>query len=355
MADAAASTAAPSTPTYSSLEAVEVPTAVAPGGSFGVHLWATSKGQRVRKPKMLWRASGAAPIIVPRSVHDASGARHALRPSAVLRARLDTSRARVVDNVIAHATGVRNWSSEEELPYEAHADDIGWCAGPVGGTAGRCLPTFTGPAMGVRDPALTSGSTARSIMHVAQFSRTYLDKICIYARQHVLHWRNAHSRRDGIERSFDPATLVGAHVELWIAANVLIAQLNTAVPAKKLWDATSNLYNIDLDSALPFIHYQYLNRHLSFGEYGTEGGQEDGAATDDTALGLGSSGARGFDRYQKRRAISDIARQLSSRAFNPGQHVGFDDLIRPTRHWDGRRVRHKAAVHTGRACERPAW
>ena len=79
----------------------------------------------------------------------------------------------------------------------------------------------------------------------------------------------------------------------------------------------------------------WLNRHLSFGEYGE--------------VGANDESLEGFDRYIKRRELSNIARAQASKAFRPGQHVGIDDGVRATRHLDGSRMRHKAAVHTGRA------
>lgn len=57
----------------------------------------------------------------------------------------------------------------------------------------------------------------------------------------------------------------------------------------------------------------WLNRHLSFGEYGE--------------VGANDESLEGFDRYIKRRELSNIARAQASKAFRPGQHVGIDDGV----------------------------
>ena len=95
------------------------------------------------------------------------------------------------------------------------------------------------------------GSSARTIMRSVQLSDEFLNHVVIYARQHVLHWRNTHSTLDGVERAFDASRLKGEHVELWLAAQARVAAINPAIPAESLWDAGHHLYDAELAAALP--------------------------------------------------------------------------------------------------------
>ena len=70
------------------------------------------------------------------------------------------------------------------------------------------------------------------------------------------------------------------HIELWHAARVRVAALNSSVPAEKLWDQSCRHYDAELDGALPYGVYKWLNRHLSFGEYGETG---EACTVDDSA------------------------------------------------------------------------
>ena len=52
-----------------------------------------------------------------------------------------------------------------------------------------------------------------------------------------------------------------------MAVCVRIAMLNPAIPAKHLWDKEQgHVYDPRLNAACPFAVFQWLNRHLSFGE-----------------------------------------------------------------------------------------
>jgi len=236
---------------------------------------------------------------------------------------------------------------------ELNAADVGWLAGPVNGSTGREMPAFTGPPSGARDPELTSRSTARAIMRSVQFSRSFKQHVIQLTQQHQQRWAAEHSGRDSTERAFDAAKLQPVHVELWFAIAVRVAKLNAAIPAQKLWDAKHHCYDAAVDAACTHAQWQWFNRHMSFGalrqadaesasndESDSDGGSSDGSDAPD--------GARP-DRHRSRRLVSDIARAQAPKAFRPGQHLGFDDLVCVTRHTDGKRVRHKAAVHTGRA------
>ena len=233
----------------------------------------------------------------------------------------------------------------EWMPLECHADDVGWVPGPVGGPCGRAQPAFTGGPIGPADTSLDAQSDSRRIMESAQFSARYKARVVVLARQHCAAWQGAHSNKDGVERAFCAADLCPEHFELWIAVRIKIAMLNSAVPAKWLWDRKRpGIYDPRIDAACPYDVYRWFCRHFSFGEYGDCNGD---ATQDDGAAPL--RGTPGFDRFVKRRELSDIARVRAASAFNPGQDCGVDDGIRPTRHLDGVRMRHKAAVHTGRA------
>jgi len=238
------------------------------------------------------------------------------------------------------------------MPVEVHADDVGWLPGPVNGSAGRPMPVFTGQLSGPRDPELTSRSSARRIMRSVQLSRRFKEHVVELTQQHQQHWAAKRRTRDGTEKSFDAADLKPAHVELWFAIAIRVAKLNPAISAAKLWDAKHHCYDPEVDSACSYTQWQWLNRHLSFGAMRQQDAESDsGSGSDndsDSSSSSSSSNARP-DRHRSRRIVSDIARAQAAKAFRPGQHLGFDDLIRVTRHADGRRVRHKAAVHTGRA------
>ena len=243
-----------------------------------------------------------------------------------------------------------------ELPFELNAEDVGWLAGPVNGSAGRDMPPFTGATSGPRDPELTSRASARRIMRSVQFSRSFKQQVIQLAREHQQQWSAERTVSDGVERSFRAADLEPAHVELWFALAVRVAKINPAIPAQKLWDAEHHCFDTAVATACSFLQWEWLNRHLSFGAArqidadgdGSDGsGSGSGSGSDSDADGGAATPAR--DRYRSRRLVSDIGRAQAAKAFNPGQHLGFDDLIRVTRHREGRRVRHKAAVHTGRA------
>lgn len=345
-------------PRYERLEDVVAPAGTSPGAQFTVLLAAKEKGRKVYKKASLWKASGVAPKIMEACASVGTHSRQRYRPSAVARARAGSRSARAIDNIVTVDAGVDDWDSEDWLPFEAKMEDIGWQPGPVNGAAGRPMPSFTGAPMGVRNRKLTKHSSARSIMRAVQLTKSFLETTVRLARQHVLDWQSKHSTLDSIERAFNGAELKPEHVELWFAASIRIASLNPAVPASRLYDPKHQLHDAQLVAALPWDALRWMNRHLAFGEYGTPDGASGASASGSgsTAAGElagGDSAQTGgaSDRFRTRRLLSDIARGQAPKAWSPGQHIGFDDLCRTTRHWDGRRIRHKAAVHTGAACD----
>ena len=344
---------------YSSVEAVPVPDGVSAGQEFTALVWGRRGGQRAAVRKHLWRASGLAPIVVQPSFSTGQGARHQYRPSTVARRATGSTSAVAIDRITTEPASVTQWVSADDMPPELNAADVGWLPGPVGGVVGRTLPAFTGRPMGPRDSALSSSSTARQIMRSVQFSRTYREKVVHCTRQHVEHWQSTRNHLDGTERAFKVEHFKGEHVELWFAVSLRVAKLNPAIPASRLWEPKHHCYDADVDRACSFIHWRWLNRHISFGDYRREevadersdGEASDGESSDGESSDDDDAAPAAFDRNRTRRAVSDIARGQSAKAWWPGQHVGFDDCVRKSRHGDGRRIRHKAAVHTGLVCD----
>ena len=290
--------------------------------------------------------------------------RAASRPSAI--ARRDGHR----NSLDAFATTQvtipnQQWASLQELPAEGKQEDIGWLPGPVGGGAGRTWPAYTGAPMGPTDASLNSSSTARQVMHSLLLTDTYCSRMVMYATQHNAEWARKHPNPDGVQRAFCASDLRNEHVELWHAIKVRIALLNPAVPARVLWTPSHPLYDLAIDAACPYDVYRYLNRHLSFAAYGS--GQADHAESSDSDSSSdgesscddadGSAAASGgdawptgsYDRFRKRRELSDLARVQMSSSWQPGQFCVLDDIVREDR--KGIRIRYKAAVHTGCPCD----
>jgi len=101
-------------------------------------------------------------------------------------------------------------ASAAELPFECWAVDVGWLSGPVGGSVGWPLASFTGGPAGPTDRALLRRSTGWRIMQSAQLSPAYLSKVVELAREHAAWWAHTHSaaaRSSNIERAFGVARL----------------------------------------------------------------------------------------------------------------------------------------------------
>ena len=177
-------------------------------------------------------------------------------------------------------------------------------------------------------------------MRQVMFTPEFLSEVCKLCRSHKRAWDGIHSP-DCIERAFAADSLTNDHIELWMAARVRIALLNPNVPAEKLWDPESRHHDAQLDSALPYHAFRWFERHLSFGDYGNGAGPS-------AAGPSGDATPAHYDKFRKRRAASDIARGQPAKSYNATQDVNLDDAWRPTRHRDGVRARHKAALHTGK-------
>ena len=342
------SSSATSPPVYSSMDSVLVPDDVAPGAKFDYQVMGQRNGVRAPLLKHAWRAAGNEPVIVEPSWVVVQGPRHAHSPSAVARRQNGRGSSSAIDNLQTVPCTVSQWASQTPMPFELAEDDVGWLPGPVNGSAGRALPTFTGRAMGPSDPLLSSRSKARQIMRSVQLSRSFKQKVVACTVKHQRQWEGSHSRRDATERSFSATEFREQHVELFFAVAARLGKLNPSIKAERLWDPQHHCYDSSVGSALSFLQWQWLNRHISFGDTAADQ-QESDSASDSSSSS--SDGAEQYDRFRSRRATSDVARAQAAKGWRPGQHVGFDDLVRATRHADGRRIRHKAAVHTGRQAD----
>ena len=65
---------------------------------------------------------------------------------------------------------------------------MGWLPGPVGGSAGRAYPSFTGPTPGPTSTELDSESGADEIMAEVQLTDDFLRYVVAAAKQHVAAW-----------------------------------------------------------------------------------------------------------------------------------------------------------------------
>ena len=336
---------------YTSLDEVVAPAGVDLDEHFTAQVYGKRSGVRVPILKHFWRAAGNEPIIVSGLSTVGQGPRHVHRPSAVAAQHSGTTGARAIDNLVTTACTVTHWEAAAEMPIELNAADVGWKAGPVNGSAGRSMPVFTGAATGPREQQLSSRSSARQIMRSVQFNRRFKDTVVACTRRHCQHWTSTHSNADGTERAFRPASFKPEHVELFFAISVRVAKLNPAIPAERLWDKQHHCYDAAVDAAASHMQWRWLNRHISFGQY-----RRADAVSDDDSASESDDGSSSDDEgceygYRSRRAASDIARGQAAKAWRAGQHCGFDDFVRETRHADGSRIRHKAAVHTGRPAD----
>ena len=76
-----------------------------------------------------------------------------------------------------------------------------------------------------------------------------------------------------------------------------------------LWDAKKSLYDQMLDRKLPLGTYQWMNRHVAFSEY--DGDREE----------------QRYDRYRKRRIITDMVNKILPTVYCPHQDVGLDEKV----------------------------
>ena len=332
----------PGVTVVNSLAEVVVPPNTPPGGKFSVYLKApaTRDGRARCKLTELWAASGTMPAQQPRKVSVASGWRHEHRPSNYAK-QVSGTHAKAIDHVTSDRHAAASWATDEPAPFEAKQDDVGWLPGPVGGDAGRAMPAFAHPGPHCRRPRITQGSSARTIMKELCWFPARVQYILAQTKAKSASWCRSHPVPDGIERAWAADNTTAEHLELHLVAKVRIARLNPAIRADVLWDDKHDLYDSRLDAALPYDCFRWLNRHLCFGDAGVDTGSDES----DSEAEDGQEQAH--DRFRKGRAASDLVREEATKVFCCGQHVVWDDWVRVTRHLDGTRQRHKAALHTG--------
>ena len=337
------------TTTYSKLADVRVPDGVAPGASFTVTIQRADRPHAKARVVELWRASGDEPAVQARCVEPASGLRHLQRPEACAARAANRQRAKIIDEYSTVAAALDVSSTRVELPFEAKEDDVGWLPGPVHGIAGRAIPSFTGKPMGASNRRWSSATTPSTIMKKVHMSNEYVDYIHGAAAAHAAAWQQERGASSAIERAWSASLLERPHYALWLTAHLRVCRLNPAIPAKVLWTPGHDLYDRRLDEAIPYDVYRWQNRHYAFGSCG--GTADDDESERDASESSDDELPTLSDRHRKRRDASNICRRLPCKAFHPHQHLGFDDLVRVTRHLDATRQRHKAAVHSGVANE----
>ena len=341
--------AGPSTRRFSTVADVRVPDGVAPGASFKVTIQRADRPYAKARVIELWRASGLEPAVQARCVEPASGLRHRQRPEACAARAAGRTGAKMIDEYSTVPAALDASPTTVELPFETKEDDIGWLPGPVNGSAGRAIPTFTGKPMGAANHRWSAATKPSTIMKKVHMSDEYVDYIHGAAAAHAAAWQEERGASSAIERAWNASHLKRPHYALWLTAHLRVCRLNPAIAAKVLWTPGHSLYDRRLDAAIPYDVYRWQNRHYAFGSSG-------GAADDDESESDASESSDDelptlSDRHRKRRDASNLCRSLPCKAFHPHQHLGFDDLIRVTRHLDAKRQRHKAAVHSGVANE----
>lgn len=279
----------------------------------------------------------------------------------------------------------RDWATPDKLPWEAHVEDIGWQAGPLE----RELPPFKGPAPGPTNPLLAKDSSEEAFMDEL-LTTEFKVKCKAFTAAHVRAWREKHkdrlsrgSRPNRVDHAFhaEETFLLGDGPEsnarftmlfdTWVATKLRVAQLKPEIPASALWGRVktcASLYDAELDSVLTYEQYLWCNRHMSFAdcpdaeaaadeaeaemEHDDDAGDDDLSAegeddADDGEEPAQAVAVRTHDTFRTRRELTDLVNAAFARAFPPHQHIGLDEGVRSTKHWEKQRVRFKASVHSG--------
>ena len=266
------------------------------------------------QPLTFYINTGKVPVLIDRQLQPIEGPRFAARPSHVAYCEEVRHGSDVIVSVPIDA--VDDWATEEEMPDECKADDCGWEAGPVQ----RSKPIFAGHEPGPADPSLNAASTEKEIMQ-RLLTDQVVDSIAQFGKQHAAWYRekklgvytamDLSKCDDTVESSmdFECSTLNGEAVRLWIAAKLKVACLSSAVNESVLWDNTNSLYDKLLDRKMPYNCYQWFNRHMSFAEYN------------------GDDEEQRYDRYRKRRHVTDLINQILPKTYHPHQDVGVDEKV----------------------------
>lgn len=294
----------------------------------------TTKGGKQVK-KMEWRTQLPQPTFMDSNVTVVEGARYERRPSYIAR-KLGKRTITDVEEQWPDEIGMDNWEEEEEvMPPERRVEDCGWQAGPIL----RDLPPFTGPTPGPADLSIDAKSTPRQIV-LTQITNDWKLKCMKYAAAHAKARRLSHQgclTTDTIEKSMRHyhRRLTPKLFDLWLACRLTAARLAPCVPMSALWDRNSRNFDVQVFAAMTYPQFCWCNRHFSF-------------ADPESAANKAKPGDDAYDSARKRRELTDDLSAAFTAAWNPHQHIGLDDAPRPTRHHEGKRIRHKAAVHTAK-------
>ena len=328
-----------------SLNDVVVPAGTPPGSSFTVYITAKPKDGRPRcKATELWAASGSMPAQQSQAATIVTGWRYKHRPS--MRAKeAGGTHAKAIDHYESIQYTAAAWSTNEPAPFELKEEDTGWLPGPVGGDAGRSRPRFQHAGPHCRLPRITKHSSARKVMKELCWFQARAAYVLEKTKAKAAALLAGKTKLDGVDRAWRASDTTVDHLELHLVAKIRIARLNPAINSGCLWDESHDLFDSKLSAALPHDCYRWLNRYMSFGDYGAD---VDGDTTDsDEEDPQEDSAAQAYDRYRKGRGASDLVRRQAGKVFCCGQDVVWDDFVRVTRHLEGSRQRHKAALHTG--------
>ena len=76
-----------------------------------------------------------------------------------------------------------------------------------------------------------------------------------------------------------------------------------------LWDDSHSLYDKLLDRKMPYTAYQWYNRHMSFSQYNGDSEDEE------------------YDRYRKRRFVTNLVNEILPKVYNAHQDLGVDEKV----------------------------
>ena len=253
-----------------SLSDVVVPAGTPPGTSFTVYVKAKPKDGRQRcKATELWAASGSMPAQQSQAVTIVTGWRYKHRPS--MRAKeAGGTHAKAIDHIESIPYTAAAWSTNEPAPFEMKEEDIGWLPGPVGGDAGRSRPRFQHAGPHCRLPRITRGSSARTIMKELCWFPARAAYVLEKTKAKAKALLAGKTKLDGIDRAWRASDTTVDHLELHLVAKIRIARLNPAINSDRLWDESDDLFDSKLFAALPHDCYRWLNRYMSFGDYGAD-------------------------------------------------------------------------------------
>ena len=298
----------------------------------------TVKLKRQRQGKMVdvdvevYTPNTQRPLYIDRNVTLIEGQRYARRPS-VMAKKAGKRTAGELFAADGYEGGADDWATAEPMPYEHRLEDCGWEPGLIV----RQKSAFTGPKPGPTDEALKA-DTGDELFVDSQLTPAFWAACVRYTKAHAMAYRRARPawrRRGTIEMSMrDERRATVDAMKLWLAAKIRVAQFKQEIPAIFLWDPSSTVYDAALAQKLGHKQYLWFNRHASFADVSSAANQA-------------SPGESAYDRHRKWRELCNVVRQAMAAAWNPHQACGLDDCIRANKHRGRRRVRYKAAVHSG--------